>query len=166
MQGSTFYFGADDGTAGNELWSSDGTTVNTNLVADINAGAGSSSPANFSWMGNYIYFSATNGTNGIELWSYQFSNTGINSLSQQISALQIFPNPSNGMMNLNFSSAYDGNFTMDIFSSSGQMTKEEKIHAVAGNNIFSLDLSTCAAGIYFVKISDGRTMRTAKMIVQ
>lgn len=67
------YFAA--GTASNnvELWRTDGTSVGTTLVKEINASSASSgSPSNFIVNNGLIYFSASNGiagsNNGRELW--------------------------------------------------------------------------------------------------
>jgi ELWxxDGT repeat protein len=42
-----FYFPANDGVKGAELWRTDGTTNGTQIFMDINPGAGSSDPNNF-----------------------------------------------------------------------------------------------------------------------
>jgi ELWxxDGT repeat protein len=56
-----FYFGANDGTNGIELWESDGTNAGTNIVQNFNTGAASSSPDFFgvSLATNKMVFSAT-----------------------------------------------------------------------------------------------------------
>lgn len=70
------YFGLSDGNTGTELWSSDGTATGTTLVADINAGAGSSNPQWFTVMNGKLYFQANNGIAGDELWVTDGTSTG------------------------------------------------------------------------------------------
>ncbi|MFC1859117.1 hypothetical protein ACFL9U_14000 [Thermodesulfobacteriota bacterium] len=70
--GSYIYFAADNGSGsgekGVELWRTNGTT--TEIVADINAGTGDSSPHNLYVFNSKLYFAATNGSGnqGVELW--------------------------------------------------------------------------------------------------
>ncbi|MEZ5990302.1 MAG: hypothetical protein R3F30_14515 [Planctomycetota bacterium] len=49
-------------------WRTDGTAAGTTMVADINAGAGSSSPHYLTVVGSLLYFRANDGRNGYELW--------------------------------------------------------------------------------------------------
>ena len=71
------YFSADDGRNGRELWRSNGTSVGTQLVADINRGAESSNPSNLTVFNDLIYFSADDGTGeGIELWRTDGTRNG------------------------------------------------------------------------------------------
>ena len=62
-----WFFSADDGVTGTELWKSDGTPGGTVRVKDIRSGA-SSSPRGFTVFNNFLYFSADDGVSGRELW--------------------------------------------------------------------------------------------------
>jgi ELWxxDGT repeat protein len=60
---NTFYFAANNGTTGNELFKTDGTAANTGLVKDINPGGGGSNPFLFMFLNKHVYFAAGNGDN-------------------------------------------------------------------------------------------------------
>src|SRR5260221_441643 len=64
-----WFFSADDGVTGPELWKSDGTPGGTVQVKDINANPGAgSSPRDLTVFNNALYFSADDGVSGRELW--------------------------------------------------------------------------------------------------
>jgi ELWxxDGT repeat protein len=69
--GNFMLFAANDGTHGNELWRTDGTTAGTVMVKDIQQvgtfGSLFSQPQ-FVTVGKYVYFSADDGVHGHELW--------------------------------------------------------------------------------------------------
>jgi ELWxxDGT repeat protein len=67
--GDNFYFIANDGTHGLELWKTRGTSATTQLVADLNPGPGSTQfgPSCLSLCG-VLVFMANNGQTGMELW--------------------------------------------------------------------------------------------------
>ncbi|NQZ64674.1 hypothetical protein [Crocosphaera sp.] len=64
------YFGADNGTVGDELFVFDPLTGEATLAADINPGAGGSNPGGFTVFDGLLYFAAFEPTNGRELYSY------------------------------------------------------------------------------------------------
>jgi len=74
--GNTLYFRADDGTNGDELWKSDGTTAGTMLI-DLNAGPPDSNPNNLVVIGNDLYFEAYHTQFGDEIWMIQTDGTDI-----------------------------------------------------------------------------------------
>ncbi len=75
--GTTTYFAANDGTAGLELWKTDGTEAGTVLVKDIEAGAGHSEPSKFVAFGaNKFLFYAKTAASGYELWISDGTDAG------------------------------------------------------------------------------------------
>ena len=71
--GEYLYFRAEDGTTGEELWRTNGTS--TSLVADIALGAFHSSPFEFTTLGEYLYFTADQLSTGRELWRTDGTST-------------------------------------------------------------------------------------------
>ncbi len=72
VTGTVFYFTANDGISGLELWKSDGTAAGTVMVKDINPGpafafffflTGEFTPAD-----GHLFFVATDGVHGSEVW--------------------------------------------------------------------------------------------------
>ena len=62
------FLSATDGQYGVEVWQSDGTSLGTQLVHDIQPGAFGSYPYGFTSLGDRLFFSA-NDSSGNELWS-------------------------------------------------------------------------------------------------
>jgi ELWxxDGT repeat protein len=74
--GDLLFFNAGDGTTGNELWVTDGTTAGTRLVKDIYVG-GDSNPVGFKGLNGYVYFTADDGNgNGVELMRTDGTDAG------------------------------------------------------------------------------------------
>ena len=70
-------FVADNGSQGYELWVTNGTSGGTSLVRDINPGAGSSNPTNFTAIGGgKALFQADDGSHGPELWITDGTSAG------------------------------------------------------------------------------------------
>ncbi|HEY2354847.1 MAG TPA: ELWxxDGT repeat protein [Gaiellaceae bacterium] len=75
----TLLFAATDGTTGNELWKSNGTTAGTVQVKDIHSGSAdgvSIYGANFTKVNGNVFFAADNGITGTELWKSNGTNAG------------------------------------------------------------------------------------------
>jgi ELWxxDGT repeat protein len=72
----TLYFVANDGVAGIELWTSDGTEQGTRLVSDLRPGGGDAKPVNLTNIDGQLYFHANDGSLGVELWRSDGSAAG------------------------------------------------------------------------------------------
>ncbi|MEO6732364.1 MAG: hypothetical protein ABIN01_14195 [Ferruginibacter sp.] len=71
FQGTKFFFMAETAAEGSELWVSDGSVANTQIVQNINPGAANGLDAtniSYTYTSTAFFFPANNGTNGNELW--------------------------------------------------------------------------------------------------
>jgi ELWxxDGT repeat protein len=69
VAGNTFYFVANDGVHGDELWKSDGTAAGTVLVRDIFPGTNQAAPRQlFTAFEGHLYFEGYQPATGSELW--------------------------------------------------------------------------------------------------
>lgn len=79
---SLLFFSADDGSYGRELWSSDGTTAGTTIVADVCPGVRSSSPSYLTAWNGRIFFQADDCSSGPELWVSDGTEGGTSLLAE------------------------------------------------------------------------------------
>ncbi len=133
------------------LWETDGTEAGTNNIITGYL----SLPFVFN---NTIFFSNFQSATGYELWSYTPNSTGISeSTGSNTYKLNIYPNPSSGIVNIDWSG--DKNAFLTVFNMMGEEVQKQQ----CANNI---DLSNQPKGIYVVKISDSKNSFTSKIIVQ
>jgi hypothetical protein len=92
-----------------------------------------------------------------------FVITGILSTTSENfdNSVAIFPNPSEGIFNVQWSSAEET--TISAFNYLGQKVFEKK---GIEDNFYRLDLSQRSPGLYIVKINSGRRTTTKKVIIQ
>src|ERR1051325_444314 len=88
--GNTIYFAANTDPYGPELWTTDGTSGGTKLVADIVPGTSGSGPSGFSSVNGVFLFNARDVNHGIELWTSDGTAAGTHLL------LDVNPGPSSG----------------------------------------------------------------------
>jgi ELWxxDGT repeat protein len=67
--GNRTFFAATTDASGTELWSTDGTSNGTAMVADIIPGSGSSNPGGLTVVNGVLLFNARDVNHGIELWA-------------------------------------------------------------------------------------------------
>ncbi|QGJ71482.1 Hypothetical protein PBC10988_31870 [Planctomycetales bacterium 10988] len=86
----TFFFTANDGITGTEVWMSDGTSGGTHLVKDIKPGSDSSGSGRFTNVNGTLFFTANDGSLGTELWMSDGTSEG----TQLVKDIQVGSNGS------------------------------------------------------------------------
>lgn len=77
---------------------------------------------------------------------------------------KIYPNPTNGYINLNFAENVNGLINISVFDESGRMIKSIKSNI--NSNQFNFNISEFNNGIYFINISANKKFVTKKVILR
>ncbi|MCC7533749.1 MAG: T9SS type A sorting domain-containing protein [Bacteroidia bacterium] len=81
-------------------------------------------------------------------------------------SLSIFPNPVNDILNINYTLLRNGNASILIINSLGQVVKEITNNQTIGTYSLTVDTKPFSSGIYYIRFSNGENFKQAKVIVQ
>lgn len=91
-------------------------------------------------------------------------NTGINNIVNKKDDFIVYPNPSNGQINISFISNEDMN--VKVFNILGSLVYEKKFNANNnGLQNIKLDLSNNDKGIYYIQLDNNTNVMTKKVII-
>jgi hypothetical protein len=163
-------------------------TIGGNTLSNI-AVANSWSPANASdwttvhmvnitsayWIENFRYkfkFEGETGNNifldDINIYAGAASNEIVLGVSEQneIGNVELFPNPTEGELNLRFSATTAAQANIQITDVYGKVNNTHTIQAAAGSNLIMLDSSTLSAGIYFLSLQVGEGKSVMQFVIK
>ncbi|MFD0837359.1 ELWxxDGT repeat protein [Mariniflexile aquimaris] len=150
------YFVATGNTIGRELFRTDGTSEGT-IGYNLRYLTESSSPEYLTIVGNTLFFIADNGANGNELWALETQSLDINDNKLTKSNLSIYPNPSNGFINIK----NESNITIEkliVYSITGK-------HIIEQNNVSNgINIAHLKNGLYFIRIQSSNETFTYKFV--
>ncbi len=110
----------------------------------------------------------TAGTPVIEKTPFQATSVvGVNELSSETSVFGIYPNPTSGQVNLNYTLTHDASVTVDVINSVGTRVMSEKLGSQKfGTYSTPLDLSSLAAGVYMVNLNADGVLGTVRVVIK
>ena len=81
-----------------------------------------------------------------------------------VSSINVYPNPSNGLFNLNFRVLEAGTSNLQVFDLAGRIVVDQALNVASGFNNYSLNMNGVSNGIYYVRIQLGTIQYHAKII--
>jgi ELWxxDGT repeat protein len=155
--GTTVFFAADDGIAGEELWKSDGTDVGTVLVKDIFPGARPSEIHGLTAAFDRIYFVADDGVHGRELWVSDGTDPGTHLVADLLpGAGSSLPGELHAVGKRIVFSAYDGVHGRELWKSNGTAAGTVLLQDIAvGTESSSPQAFTESGGSLYFVADDG-----------
>ena len=88
---------------------------------------------------------------------------GVNKV-QDLSAVNIYPNPSNGVFNILMLGTSDV-LTLTVANIQGQIVYKEQLSGIKYGTVSVLNLSSLAKGIYHITLNDSKTIINRKLII-
>ncbi len=111
------------------------------------------------------------GHNSMATLSGSFSNgfntaiLGVQSLSNSLSNIKIYPNPGSGLFNLSYSLSNAGNISISIIDELGQVVYTNAEHRSAGQTNEQINLENLSAGIYSLRLQTSSGIMVKKLVV-
>lgn len=95
---------------------------------------------------------------------YINSSTGIDDFNMQMPNVNLFPNPSNGKLNINLNNKIIENVTIEIYNFLGYLVYEERVNLYSGGKEFILP-STMSSGLFICVIRSHEFVSSKKFIL-
>jgi ELWxxDGT repeat protein len=143
-------------------------STNGSNFAKVNTTAAKSGAAN-----TYNYFDATpnNGANYYRIKAIslngevKYSSIVVVRLNSKSSNITLYPNPVKGStIQLQVSNVEKGNYSVTLFNQLGQQVMNKTINHIGGSSNQTVELGILASGVYELRLSNGTTVITQKLI--
>ena len=144
---------------------SDWTTVHCTTISSIYFNSNFRFKLKFDGSGgNNLYVDDINIYSGAPSDNIVLSVNSIN--NTLLSELEVYPNPSEGELNVHFSIPSDENVSLQIQDVTGKLIQAQVVKAKTGSNLVLLDTSTLTSGVYFVNIQLNNIQKTIQFVVK
>ena len=91
--------------------------------------------------------------------------TGINDIDNNSFVMSVFPNPSSGKFTIRSNETAINNLNLEILDMNGRVILQKRIVNVNGTITDKVDLSNHPSGVYLVRLSNGKLVKTFKVVV-
>jgi hypothetical protein len=88
-----------------------------------------------------------------------------NNASGSFSGLNLYPNPSQGIVNVSFNSEVANSATLKVSDLVGKIIVTQNIQVAEGANKFTIDLTPYSKGIYFMELNDESNRTVQRLIL-
>jgi hypothetical protein len=89
----------------------------------------------------------------------------VNNINTALSNLSVYPNPAENGTNILVSLKTEKSIVLSVYDLTGKQVFSSNVNATAGLNNFYLETVNFGKGFYFVKVSDGNSQLSQKLLV-
>ena len=84
----------------------------------------------------------------------------------EVEQLKVFPNPTTGIIDINFTLPQEGRTAIRIFDATGRVVYENNLGNFQGTFSDRIDIANNAKGTYFLMLAQGKFMDTRRILLQ
>jgi hypothetical protein len=99
-----------------------------------------------------------------EGWDYSENETNFDANKSEIIIANVFPNPTNGKLNVILDATEAQNAQLRICDVTGRTALQHNATCVSGSNTFILDMESLPNGYYLLVIDNGKTSSTIRVV--
>ena len=96
-------------------------------------------------------------------WNPSVLTVGINPIKENPAQINIYPNPTNNLVNIEFS-GITAKSTINVYNLVGENIISKEIDP-SFTNLLQIDLSSYKSGIYFVTVDTGKNIITKRVML-
>jgi len=139
--------------------------VNTSAILGEYSGSDLPDPLEFETNSLMLVWSS-NTTITNQGWSFDYHVDGVGFTETTVENLAIYPNPTTGILNVNFNAEKQGNMQVKLIGINGQVIFNDQITNNAGQYNYSFDISDQAKGIYLLSITSDTEKIDRKIVLK
>lgn len=88
----------------------------------------------------------------------------VNNITSKVNTLQVYPNPTNGMLNISYISDVNGNINVRLVNLNGQEVMNQSFNKANGEFLNSINMNNFVKGIYMLQIITPERTITEKVV--
>lgn len=91
---------------------------------------------------------------------------GVDEINNDDSGLSVYPNPTNNLLNINFTNEEKSSVTFILYNTLGEIVQSKDMGKQSGSISYAFDVTDFAEGIYFIQVQSNNKIINQKFIKQ
>ena len=84
----------------------------------------------------------------------------------RVEEMTVYPNPTHELVNIRFISDEKSDYDLTMINTIGKTVKSQRVQYEQGENFITVPTNDLPQGIYFIKMSNGKSSYTQKLIIE
>ncbi|MEZ4907555.1 MAG: PKD domain-containing protein, partial [Saprospiraceae bacterium] len=111
----------------------------------------------YTYNGTYVVTLYASNECGQHYFSQTIEISTVNNIDESFGTMVLYPNPNNGLFNIDFYSKEEGDYDIQLYNSTGILIQSNNSHLTSGQNTIPFNYIDIPSGLYLIRfIKDGK----------